>query len=227
VSAPHSRRRDLNVRGSTRRHPAHESDSGNLPSKEVLRGVRCVCSSRESAAPSMLGTDLGDRLKDARAMGVRCSGNKKAICWPFKSPLTDSNRRPPPYHPKRLPWVATGCRSAYLSGFRRPPICHRLPPVAPARLHKRSILLLRSLMGKGIPRAGIRVSGVDHLRSREGVIVRRPQRCLRVVTRMNSFSFTAGCAHSSAGPRLPSRYGRGSPGWSVGIGSQELVNGDR
>jgi hypothetical protein len=23
---------------------------------------------------------------------------KKAICWPFVSPLTDSNRRPPPYH---------------------------------------------------------------------------------------------------------------------------------
>ena len=23
---------------------------------------------------------------------------KAATCWPFKSPLTDSNRRPPPYH---------------------------------------------------------------------------------------------------------------------------------
>jgi hypothetical protein len=40
---------------------------------------------------------------------------------------------------KRLPWVATGCGPACLSGFRGCPICHRLPPVAPAGLHTCSI----------------------------------------------------------------------------------------
>lgn len=44
-----------------------------------------------------------------------------------------------PCAPKRLPWVATGCGSACLSGFRGSPICRRLPPVAPAGLHKCSI----------------------------------------------------------------------------------------
>ena len=39
--------------------------------KEVLDAVRRVCSSRNSRTPEMLGTDLGDRLRDARAMGVR------------------------------------------------------------------------------------------------------------------------------------------------------------
>ena len=49
---------------------------------------------------------------------------------------------------KRLPWVATGCGSACLSGFRRCPICHRLPPVAPAGLHKCSIHLPRIADGQ-------------------------------------------------------------------------------
>jgi len=44
-----------------------------------------------------------------------------------------------PCAPEPLPWVATGCRSACLSGFWRCSICHRLPPVAPAGLHKCSI----------------------------------------------------------------------------------------
>jgi hypothetical protein len=51
---------------------------------------------------------------------------------------------------KRLPWVASGCGSACLSGFRARPICHRLPPVAPAGLHKCSTIRRESLMGKGL-----------------------------------------------------------------------------
>src|SRR5215213_8205617 len=47
----------------------------------------------------MLGTDLGDRLSDARATYVRRRGNKNGDLLAFLgSPLTDSNRRPPPYH---------------------------------------------------------------------------------------------------------------------------------
>src|SRR5437588_969839 len=70
----------------------------SLPPKEVLHAVRSLRSSQTAWRPATLGTHLGDRLRDARAMYVRPRGNKKAICWPFKSPLTDSNRRPPPYH---------------------------------------------------------------------------------------------------------------------------------
>src|SRR5205823_4777579 len=51
---------------------------------------------------------------------------------------------------ERLPWVATGCGSACLSGFRAPPICHRLPPVAPAWLHECSILSPGIAMNKAL-----------------------------------------------------------------------------
>ncbi|MHB8642675.1 MAG: tyrosine-type recombinase/integrase [Gaiellaceae bacterium] len=51
---------------------------------------------------------------------------------------------------KRLPWVATGCGSACLSGFRGCSICHRLPPVAPAGLRKCSIPSPGSPMAKGV-----------------------------------------------------------------------------
>src|SRR5439155_4865570 len=42
-----------------------------------------------------------------------------------------------PCSPKLLLWVATGCRSACLSGFRGRPVCHRLPLVAPAGFLKK------------------------------------------------------------------------------------------
>jgi hypothetical protein len=48
-----------------------------LPFTAVLDEVRCLCSSQDRRAPTMLGTDLGDRLRDARAMFVRDRGNKK------------------------------------------------------------------------------------------------------------------------------------------------------
>src|SRR4051794_12222330 len=52
---------------------------------------RCSAKGRRLFKPRIrgaltLGTDLGDRLRDARAMGVRRRGNKKAICWPFEKP---------------------------------------------------------------------------------------------------------------------------------------------
>src|SRR4051794_752423 len=65
---------------------------------------------------------------------------------------------------KPLPWVATGCRSACLSRFRGSPICHRLPPVASAGLHKCSIPAAQCLMGRGVPALSCR-----HLLCREGV----------------------------------------------------------
>src|ERR1700730_14970879 len=96
---------------------------------------------------------------------------KAPFCGAFAEPSDGLEPSTPslPCAPKRFPWVATGCGSACLIGFRGRPICDRLPPVAPARLHKRSIPLLRSVMGKGIPRTRAGVAGVDHL-LREGVI---------------------------------------------------------
>jgi hypothetical protein len=64
-----------------------------------------------------------------------------------------------PCAPKRLPWVATGCESACLRRFRGGPICHRLPPVALAWLHKCSIPSLESQMNRGIRM--VRMSVVD------------------------------------------------------------------
>src|SRR5581483_12246585 len=70
-----------------------------------------------------------------------------------RSPLADSNRGPPPYH-WRLPWVAGGCGSAYSGRLRPYLVCDRLPAVAPAWLHKRSILMGRTADGGDMLDAG-------------------------------------------------------------------------
>src|SRR5579859_8114676 len=64
------------------------------------------------------------------------------ICRDFAKPSDGLEPSTPslPCAPERLPWVATGCRSARLSRFRPLPKCDPLPPVAPAWLHKRSTL---------------------------------------------------------------------------------------
>src|SRR5262245_33840805 len=48
----------------------------HLPTREVRYDPDSLCSSQTHAACVMLGTDLGDRLRDGRAMGV-CSGSNK------------------------------------------------------------------------------------------------------------------------------------------------------
>jgi hypothetical protein len=68
----------------------------------------------------ILGTGWGTLEQGAYAL----EATKKAICWPFKSPLTDSNRRPPPYHAlqsatgrnprQRFPLVSAGSRGSDL-----------------------------------------------------------------------------------------------------------------
>src|SRR5687768_5068342 len=69
--------------------------------------------------------------------------------WTLQSPLTDSNRRPPPYHALRSatdrnPWQRFWLAPAVFGGVR---ICHRLRLVATAGLHKRSIPAAGSLRG--------------------------------------------------------------------------------
>ena len=47
----------------------------------------------------MLGTDLGDTLRDARSYVRALSRQQeRPFAGLLRSPLTDSNRRPPPYH---------------------------------------------------------------------------------------------------------------------------------
>src|SRR5258708_13041341 len=68
---------------------------------------------------------------------------KAPTCGAFAEPSNGLEPLTPslPCAPEPLPEVATGCRSACLSRFRGPSICARLPPVAPAPLHKYPIPL--------------------------------------------------------------------------------------
>src|SRR5207249_10591183 len=65
------------------------------------------------------------------------------------SPLTDSNRRPPPYH-QRISFVSA------VHGRRRfAADCHPLQPGAPSRLHRRFVETeLRLVRGGYLKRAG-------------------------------------------------------------------------
>jgi hypothetical protein len=54
-----------------------------LLSTEVLRDLRSVCLSHVESVCAMLGSGLGDRLRDERAMGVHCSDNKKGHLLAF------------------------------------------------------------------------------------------------------------------------------------------------
>jgi hypothetical protein len=86
---------------------------------------------------------LHERLHTHRTrLNLQVDLNTKApTCGAFAEPSNGLERLTPslPCAPEPLPWVARGCRSACLSRFRGPRICHRLPLVAPAWLHKRSI----------------------------------------------------------------------------------------
>src|SRR5436189_153022 len=78
---------------------------------------------------------------------------EKSICRSLVKPSDGLEPSTPslPCAPKPLPWVATGCRSGYLRRFHSRRICDRLPPVAPAWLHKCSIL------DAGLRRRSIRI----------------------------------------------------------------------
>jgi hypothetical protein len=106
---------------------------------EVLCDPAALCLSQTFGGASR----LGDRSW-GQVPGVfrAAQGNTKAICWPFVKPSDGLEPSTPslPCAPKPLPWVATGCGLACLSRCRGRLICDRLPPVAPARFHKCSIL---------------------------------------------------------------------------------------
>ncbi len=91
--------------------------------------------------------------KCTRDVPARCGYRRQQILFAGISSKPSDGLEPStpslPCAAKRLPWVATGCGSACLSRFRAPRICHRLPPVALARLHKCSIHSLGLAMAKG------------------------------------------------------------------------------
>jgi hypothetical protein len=66
---------------------------------EVLRVAAGSCSSQERRAVAMPGTGLGDRSLGACSDDRRIRKYQKGpVAGASRSPLTDSNRRPPPYH---------------------------------------------------------------------------------------------------------------------------------
>src|SRR5712691_10073319 len=74
-----------------------------------------------------------------------------------RSPLTDSNRRPPPYHSIGNRWQPTATVLACFRRLSRFPICGRLPPVATTGLHKGSIhaiALSLTMTGEGARKGG-------------------------------------------------------------------------
>ena len=70
----------------------------------------------------------------------RSRGGKSRCAGLSRSPLPDSNRRPPPYHDSGNRSQPTATVFACSSGLRGRAICHWLPPVATTGLHKGSIL---------------------------------------------------------------------------------------
>ena len=101
-----------------------------------------------NAAPAGRRPRCGRRVDARSSAPIAASTTTKTAPEQAKtrSPLTDSNRRPPPYHRKQRQWFRPDS-----ARFRASANCHRLPPVATTGLHKGSILcsLLRQQIGVG------------------------------------------------------------------------------
>ena len=166
-----------------RRHPP----TGRAP--PFQGGARCSQTPLLKPKLPELLRCWGDRLRDARAKCVYRRGKKKAICWPFKSPRTDSNRRPPPYHPG---YPASGCNYRRLVARKR----GAFEAAAFAVISRR----LRPLCSTNAPYGPALVVEIDHFPRREVVSDRS--------SRWSNFPRTAG---------VPARRAPGSScgGWAV------------
>jgi hypothetical protein len=130
------------VRSSDTREPVRPLASYAHPhSGASSRRRRCATCTRgpgylskpESSMIGSIPSAYCAACKPIRRRNARSAGT-------LQSPLTDSNRRPPPtMRPERQPVATHGNGFPYLSRFFGFSICHRLPPVAPALLHKCSI----------------------------------------------------------------------------------------
>ena len=121
----------------------------NVGSKSPTTTILNVCAMRQESplAESIANAGLHP-IHESALMATRCVAFgphfQRSSCTAIpvleRSPLTDSNRRPPPYHALRSATGRNRCNGLACFGrFRGLSICHRLPLVAPARLHKRSI----------------------------------------------------------------------------------------
>jgi hypothetical protein len=144
------------------RKPLRIGLSESLCFREVLRGAR---QQADLQALCVRAGDLEGGLQ--RCRGVPCAAypDNRTIRFAAISLTLEPSDGLEPSTPS-LPWSLGGKRSqptatvfAYLSRFRPPPICQRLPPVATAGLHKGSILRcllwlrrLRRLMTRGAVR---------------------------------------------------------------------------
>ena len=151
------RLRNRETQGRRERNDESRRGRGSREVRTRAQRRRCPC------------TNLPDRSFPLKLVDLN---TKAPTGGALQSPLTDSNRRPPPYHALRndCRGVATGCGSACLSGFRGCSICHRLPPVAPAGLHKCSIPSPGSPMAKGVWASPKCASSVEPFCVERGVI---------------------------------------------------------
>jgi hypothetical protein len=113
-----------------------------LLTTEVLRGGKCVGSSHGPPGAVMLGIGLGDRSRDDQRPAREPTRRQKrpfaGLCEALFRTRTET-----PSLPSRFSGDGSQPMATVLACFRRFRglfICHRLPLVAPARLHKRSIL---------------------------------------------------------------------------------------
>jgi hypothetical protein len=81
------------------------------------------------------------------------------MCRPFAKPSSGLEPETPslPWNVSGNRWQPTATVLAYLSRFRGGPICDRLPPVATALLHKRSIPL------RGLRVGSVRINSLRRL----------------------------------------------------------------
>jgi hypothetical protein len=102
------------------------------------RSRAIALSNSDSKASSETNQPARGRSVDAEACSCRpCRQRKELISRHFAKPSDGLE----PSTPSLPSWVANGCGSACLSGFRGCSICPRLPPVAPAGLHKYSTIV--------------------------------------------------------------------------------------
>jgi hypothetical protein len=116
--------------------------SETLSNTEVLYAMRPCVQAKVGRLQRCWGQILGTGLGRLRERTSCVEATKKAICWPFlkRSDGLEPSTPSLPCGPGGNRSQPTATHLARLSGFRRRSVCHRLPPVAPALLHKCSIL---------------------------------------------------------------------------------------
>jgi hypothetical protein len=112
--------------------------SGTTSIADPTRNLREIRLVAESLSAGQRWTLVDAAWTSEPAAAARVTTKASAKQEKTRSPLTDSNRRPL-FTILTQPVATHGNGFRLISRFRGHRICHRLPPVATARLHKRSI----------------------------------------------------------------------------------------